>query len=144
MEKDVPDPFFTEDDNYDVKNVVDAGGWRQLHQSSADINSSKLKEKTVSLQNSDIFTQDENQLSQNVMGDIFDGNHPYSKHQNDGDSIEKQFNDNDLLTQSGAEGGSNLYDDFLDADDKQHSQTSKLGNGTTDTSKSLYDEEISG
>jgi hypothetical protein len=66
-----------------VKDVVDAGGWRQLHQSSADINSSKLKEKTVSLQNSDIFTQDENQLSQNVMGDIFDGNHPYSKHQND-------------------------------------------------------------
>jgi hypothetical protein len=34
--EDVPDPFFTEEDNYDVKNVVDAGGWRQLHQSSAD------------------------------------------------------------------------------------------------------------
>jgi hypothetical protein len=34
-----------------------------------------------------------------------------------------------------------LYDDFLDADDKQQSQTSKLGNGTTDTSKSLYDRE---
>jgi hypothetical protein len=47
------------------------------------------------------------------MGDIFDGNHPYSKHQNDGDSIEKQFNDNDLLTQSGAEGGKFYSADYV-------------------------------
>ncbi|XP_052058969.1 AP-4 complex subunit epsilon-1-like [Mytilus californianus] len=133
-----PDPFFTEEDNFDIKSAqpstnLDTGGWRQLHQSSGDPNSPN---KTISSEYGklvDDLSLSETQFSENYTGEPFVAEQTLSKHHIDNDSFDKHLSDTDLLPSGG---GGSLYEDFV-GDVKNKDEKSIY----SDSLQTLYDDD---
>lgn len=109
------DPFFTEEDNFDIKTAqqstnMDTGGWRQLHQSSVE-NSPNKNISSDNVKLLDDLSLSETQYSENYTGEAFDAEMTHSKPHIDNDSFDKHLSDTDLLP---SRGGGSLYEDFIE------------------------------
>ncbi|VDI09028.1 AP-4 complex subunit epsilon-1 [Mytilus galloprovincialis] len=109
------DPFFTEEDNFDIKSAqqstnMDTGGWRQLHQSSVE-NSPNKNISSDNVKLLDDLSLSETQYSENYTGEAFDAEMTHSKPHIDNDSFDKHLSATDLLPSGG---GGSLYEDFIE------------------------------